>query len=61
MTREFTIAIEVTTTVDLEDWDEENLAEAIDRFALNVIGAILEHNPEYDVRRLRSYIIEGWG
>ena len=58
--REFTIAIEITTSVEVEDWNSMPLQESIDGFALNVIGAILEHNPEYEVRRLKSMLFEAW-
>lgn len=60
MKREFAIAIEVIADVSDEDWDTVPIQEAIDKVALNVIGAILENNPEYEVRRLQTITVEAW-
>lgn len=61
-TREFAVGIEVVQAVDRDDWDlpEEVLREILDRVALNAIGAILEHNPDFEVKRLRSFGVSGW-
>lgn len=58
--REFVIAIEIVAPVSVENWNSAPVEEMIDKVALNVIGAILEHNPEYEVRRLKSMLFEAW-